>query len=137
MQGQKQVMREKEDPQRNFKTLGSKLLRDEADLVNSYCKRKGTTPSKLIRSILLKEINVSVPNNVAGNNVIKYKKEADTFSWSVLLDNSKIVEVISNMSPNYLEDLTGVFSEALAQRNFIIAKKKAKSVPVPAQILKK
>lgn len=63
----------------NFKTLGTRLSKHEAHLVESYCKRKGTTTSKFIRDILLKEINITVPNNIAGKNLIGYKKETDTF----------------------------------------------------------
>ena len=128
---------EKEDQQRNFKTLGTKLPRHEAVFIESYCKRKGITPSTLIRSLLLREINVPVPNNVAGKNIIAYKKETDTFSWSVILDSNKNVEVIANMSPQYLEDLQENMKIALEQRNSVINKKKTGSVAVPAEIVKK
>ena len=121
----------------NFKTLGTKLARHEADLVETYCRRKGTTPSKLIKGLLLKEINIAVPNNVAGKNIIEYKKETDAFSWKVKLDSTKTTEVIESMSPQYLEDLLEIISEAVIQRNSIINKKKTGSSAIPVELLKR
>ena len=121
----------------NFKTLGTKLSRHEADLIETYCKRKGTTPSKLMRDLLVKEINVPVPNNIAGRNTLLYNKETDTFSWSVTLDTGKSVEVIANMSPQYLEGLQENMKSALEQRNSVINKKKNGSVAVPTELVKK
>ena len=120
----------------DFKTLATRLSKHEADLVESYCKRKGITTSKFIKEILLKEINIGVPNNVAGHNIIEYKKERDSFSWSILLDNNEKTEIIEDMSPEYLENFDSVVEDALNQRNAIIGKKKNGSVAVPAAIMK-
>ena len=121
----------------SFKTLGTKLALFEADLVSTYCKRKGTTPSKFIRELLLREIQISVPNNVAGKNTIKYNKQNDTFSWRVELDTGEKSEVIETMSPAYLESLSETIKEALKQRDFAINKKQKNSTAVPSQLLNK
>lgn len=128
---------EREEPQRNFKTLGTKLPRHEAVPIETYCKSKGTTPSKLIRDLLIRETNAPVPNNVAGKNIITYNKDTDTFSWGVLLDNGKNVEVIANMSPHYLESLQENMNLALEQRNSVISKKRPGSVAVPTELVRK
>lgn len=121
----------------NFKTLGTKLSNYEADLVVSYCKRKGTTPNKFIKDLLLKEINISVPNNLAGRNIMRYNKETDTFSWSVLLDSNENCKVIDDMSPAYLESLSEIAKEAIKQRDFSINKKQKDSVAIPARMMRK
>ena len=120
----------------NFKTVGTKLSKPEAALVQQYCKRKGTSTSKLIREMLLKEIEISVPNNVAGKNIIDYKKKTDAFSWGVKLDDGEKSEIIENMSPEYLEELSENILKALTIRNALINKKKQSSVAVPTQLIK-
>ena len=119
----------------DFKTLGTRLSRHEADLIENYCKRKGITASKLIKELLLKEIDISIPNNLAGKNIIEYDKKRDSFSWSVLLDGNQKIEVISSVSPEYLENLFNVLKEGAEQRNVIINKKKQGSVAVPTKII--
>lgn len=47
-----------------YKSISSKLPRNEVNLFRDYCERKGVTPSSLIRELILKEIKVSVPINV-------------------------------------------------------------------------
>ncbi len=120
----------------NFKTLATKLSKHEAGLVQSYCERKGVTTSKFIHDIVLREINITVPNNVAGKNIIAYKKDADAFSWAVKLDSGETIEIISNMSPQYLEDMAAVFGKAIEQRNSVIKKKKPDSAAIPSELTK-
>lgn len=121
----------------NFKTLGTKLSKHEANLVESYCKRKGITPSKFIHDILMREINITVPNNIAGKNILNYHRETDTFSWFVKLDNGETIEIIANMSPQYLEDINLIFSKVIEQRNSVIEKKSNDSIAIPSKLLGK
>jgi len=120
-----------------FRTIATRVSQHEADLVVGYCKRKGTTPSKFIKRLLLNELNISVPNNIAGKNTIKYNKKDDTFSWLVTLDNGEKSEVIESMSPEYLEELLETINAAVKHRDFSINKKQNDSVAVPTQLLNK
>ena len=120
-----------------FKTLGVKLARHEASLVEDYCKRKDTTPSALIHEILLHEIKVPIPHYLAGNNFLKYNKSTDTFSWSVVLDTGEAVEIMPSVSPQFLETLQTAIKSGLENRNQLINKHKQDSAPVPTALLRK
>lgn len=124
---------EKKKPE--YKTIGTRLPTHEAILVELYCKRKGVTPSSLIRELLLKQIDISIPNNVAGNNMVTYNRENDTYSWSILLDNKETVEVIANMSTQYIEELSNKMNKAIQERNLLTDKRKLASVAIPGRLI--
>jgi hypothetical protein len=44
------------------------------------------------------------------------------------------VEVLADVSPQFIEDLTKTLSQALDERRTIIKQKKKESVPVPSRI---
>ncbi len=121
----------------NFRVISTRLSRGEALLVESYCTRKGVTISSLIRDLLLNEIKVPLPNNVAGRNVINYNKETDSFSWSIKLDNDDEITLIKNTSPSFIKELQEKLTVALNERDLIINKKENNSVPVPDNIIRR
>ncbi|MCX9075060.1 MAG: hypothetical protein OIN88_10460 [Candidatus Methanoperedens sp.] len=119
-----------------FGSISTKLSREEITLLKTYCEKKGVTPSAFIRSLIQRELKVSIPQNVAGKNRVHYNKERDTFSWSVDLDSGKVIEVMSDVSPGYLEDLSHILEQGLDERWTFIRKNKKDSVPVPSKILR-
>ena len=119
-----------------YKAIGAKLPIVEYLRIDQYCKKKGESASSLIRRLLLEEIKISVPYNVAGKNHFEYSKDRDTFSWSVLLDDEQKVEVLRNVSPEYLKDLQRVIDLALIERENAIKWKKEGSVAIPGKLLR-
>lgn len=119
-----------------FGSISTKLSREEITFLKSFCQRKGVTPSALIRSLIQRELEVPIPQNVAGKNRIHYNKERDTFSWFVELDTGKDMEVMRDVSPRFLEDLHEIVSRNLNERSGFIRKNNKDSVPVPSNILR-
>jgi len=119
-----------------YKSISSKLPIDELTRFKDYCERKGTTPSYLIRELIKKEIEVPIPHSVAGKNKIRYNKERDNFTWSVVLDIGEESEVLSNVSPEFLENLLNMVDMGLEERFTFLNKIKDDSVPVPSNILR-
>lgn len=119
-----------------FGSISTKLSREEITFLKSFCERKGVTPSAFIRSLIQRELEIPIPQNVAGKNRIHYNKERDTFSWFVELDSGKDMEVMKDVSPMFLEDLHEIVSRSLSERSGFIGKNNTDSVPVPSNILK-
>jgi hypothetical protein len=120
-----------------FKSVSSKLSRDEVTLLKAYCERKGKTTSSFIREIILRELKVPIPSSVAGKNRIDYNREIDKFVWAVDLDNEEDFTVLENVSADFLEDLKNVISFALDERDALIGKKNENSVAVPSRFLRR
>lgn len=119
-----------------YKSISSKLPMDELTLFKDYCERKGTNPSALIRELILKEIEVSVPINVAGRNKISYDKENDNFNWSVELDNGNSSVILSKISLEFLEDLNNEINNAFDFRSSTILKEHNGSVAIPSNFMR-
>ena len=119
-----------------FKSVSSKLSRDEVTLLKAYCERKGKTTSSFIREIILRELEIPMPSSVAGKNRIDYDREIDRFRWAVDLDSEEDFTVLENVSVDFLEDLKDVISRALDERAALLGKKNKNSVTVPSRFLK-
>lgn len=118
-----------------FKSISSKVSRNEFTLINDYCRKKGITISSLIRELLLKEINLTIPHHIAGSNIILYNKEKDNFNWNIKLDNGINIEIIKNISIKFLEDLEEKITKELKFRESLIKKTRRDSIPVPSSML--
>ena len=120
-----------------FKSVSSKISREEFTQLSDYCKKKGITVSSLIHNLLLQEIKIPIPHNVSGKNNIEYNAAKDNFTWSVILDDGSVIEVMKNISPRYLENLNDIISRELEKRDSITKKKNKDSVPVPGGLLRR
>ena len=120
-----------------FKSVSAKMPIHEVNLFKAFCEKKGISPAGLIRELILREMDVPIPHNMAGRNRIVYNKERDTFNWLVELDIGKETDVMRDVSSGYLEDLHAVISSGLDERSAFIGKNEEDSVPVPSGILKR
>ncbi len=120
-----------------FKSVSAKMPMNEITLFKAFCEKKGVSPASLIRDLILRELEVPVPHTVAGKNKITYDKESDRFIWSVMMDNGEDVEVLRNVSPDFLEELQDMIHQGLEERASFIGRMKKDSVPVPSGILRR
>jgi len=119
-----------------FKSVSAKLSMEEVTLFKVFCKKKGVTPAALIKELILRELKVPIPHNVAGKNTIRYEKEKDKFIWSIELDNGKKIDVMKDISPEFLEDLQKIISDEIDNRSAFIGKREKDSVSIPSTILR-
>lgn len=124
-------------PSEDFKSISAKISRQEFTLVDGYCDKKGITPSSLIRELLMREIEIAVPHNVAGKNMIKYDKEKDNFSWSITLDDNTLIEIIKNVPAEYFQQLQDEINDALNSRTVSIKKTKKDSIAIPSNLTRR
>ena len=120
-----------------YRSISAKLPINELTMFKSYCEKKGVSPASLIRELILKEMKITVPNTIAGKNKIKYDKKIDVFVWSIELDNGEHIDVLKNVSPEFIENLLDIIKLGLGERNSFIQKKKENSVSVPSDILRR
>jgi hypothetical protein len=120
-----------------YRTVSTKLPSNELTLFRAHCEKKGVAPAFLIKELILKEMKIAVPHTLAGKNIIGYVKKSDSFSWSVELDTGERVEVLRNVSPQFVEHLQKTITLGLGERSTFMCKKKEDSVPVPSAILRR
>lgn len=117
-----------------YRTVSAKLPVDELTMFKAHCEKKGVTPANLLRELILKEMKISIPHTIAGRNKIIFDKKTDTFIWSIKTDTNQEIEVLSNISPSFIENLESTFELGINERNSFIQKRKRKSIPIPTSI---
>ena len=105
-------------------------------MLKAFCEKKGTTPAALIRDLILRELEVPIPHTVAGKNRVVYDKKRDVFNWFIELDSGDESEVLRDVSPEFLEDISDILTGCLEERSVFIGRKKKDSVPVPSNLLR-
>jgi len=123
--------------QNYFKSMSAKVTAIEHKLINDYCNNKGTTPSKLIKRLLLSEIESTDPNYLAGKNVFEYNKSKDNYSWIIELDDDRKIKIEDNLSIEYIQNLKEELDKLIFERKEMIRYKKNSSIAIPKTILKK
>ena len=119
-----------------YRTVSTKLPSDESTMFRAHCEKKGVTPANLIRDLILREMKITVPNTIAGRNRIMYERNRDAFTWSIILDDGRKIQILQNISPYFVEDLNEKLNSALGERYAFINKKKGDSVPIPSTIVR-
>ncbi len=120
-----------------YRTASTKLPSTELSLFRAHCDKKGVTPANLIRTLILAEMKITVPNFMAGKNKIKYNKAADTYVWSILLDTEKEIPILEHVSPWFLSNLNQTIQRCLEERDTFIQKTKDGSVPIPSEFFRR
>ncbi len=119
-----------------YRTISTKLPNDEHTLFKSFCEKKGVSPASLMRDLILREMKIPLPHHVAGNNNITYDKKTDKFNWSVKLDSGEEIEVLNDISPEYIRDLKNKIELTDKDRSSFLRKQKTDSVAVPNGLIK-
>ena len=121
----------------DFKTISCRMKKEETILLDDYCKKNKTNYSKLlieiVRDILDKEKKKKL---LAGENKIAYNNDRDNFSWLIELDNGE-EKFISNLSKEFLENLSEKINNVLLERKEILEQKKESSVAVNQELINK
>ena len=99
------------------------------------CKNEGTN----VNAKLKESIDFSLKGQKryfhAGKNKIVYDQAHNLFSWKVLIDTEKLVEVTKNLSDEFLRNLRQEIDKALQERDDWIHNRQSDSVPIPTELL--
>lgn len=116
----------------DYRTISVRLPRQEFIDFNKICNK---THSSKLRDLINKEIKNSSKNNfLSGINKLRYDKLNNSFSWFVQLDSGKEIEVLSNLSQDFLKNIQNEIQEAIKQRNEWVHQTKKDSVDIPKEL---
>lgn len=132
-------MNNKTEPtrQQENKTVLAKLSREEFSRFQNYCEKKEKSINAVIKGLILDEVDNPANSNIAGKNIFLYNQGNDSFTWRLLLDDRSEVDLIKDVSVQYLEQLFDGLREAMSERNIHLKRKNKGSVPVPTKLMKK
>ena len=121
---------------KNYVPRTVKLEKEDNDRLMKVCGLNNASISTFMRTAILEKLNSGVISNVAGKNKIQYDSGNDTFTWMVLLDDGKEVEVLRSLSVDFLQNLTSGIEFELRKRDELVRKKQKDSVAIPKGLVK-
>lgn len=119
---------------KNYVPRTVKLEKVTNDRLEKVCQLNNTQVSKFMREAILEKLNSGAVSNVAGQNIIHYDSSKDTFTWTVKLDDGKEIEVLQNLSSEFIQDLSNNMQFELNKRDELLKKKQKNSVAIPKSL---
>ncbi|MBU4086253.1 MAG: hypothetical protein KKB21_01610, partial [Nanoarchaeota archaeon] len=120
---------------KGYTSLSARLPKVDASLYKLFCEKLGTNTSKRLRQLIMLDLKKPARPVLSGINKIKYDKVHNSFDWFVQLDNGKEVEVLNDLSAEFLKNFQQEIQEAIKERNEWIHQSKPGSVDVPGELV--
>ena len=122
---------------KNYVPRTVKLEKEDNERLMHICRLNQIDVSTFMRSAILEKLNSGAVSNVAGRNKITYNSSNDTFTWAVQLDDGKDIEVLRNLSLEFMQDLIKNILIELNSRESLLKKSKKLSVAIPKGLVKR
>ena len=118
----------------DYRTISVRLPRQEVIDFDKLCS---DTHSAKLRELINKEIQKGSKSKfLSGKNKIMYKKASNTFAWLVQLDSGQEVEVLDNLSLEFLKNFQNEIQEAIKERNEWVHNINPNSVDISYELVK-
>jgi|SRR3989338_9481750 len=119
------------------KVVMAKLPREDFIRLQKHCGVKGESINSVIRKAIKSEIEEPIPHMISGKNLFSYNKYKDNFSWQVIMDNGLTIDIESDLSYEFVAQMSGELRKAVDERNTYIKKEAKESVAIPSKIVRK
>ena len=120
---------------KEYVSISTRLPFKDAVHLKLICNRLNIPPSEYIRELIKKNIDSPTKKFLAGKNIMEYDKTNNSFSWLVELDSEREIEVLNNLSGEFLTNLKKAIDKALQDRNEWIDQSKSGSVDIPVELV--
>lgn len=127
----KEFMKESKE----YVSVSTRLPLTDAVFLKLVCHKKEIAPSEYIRDLIKKSMHSPKNHFVAGKNIIRYNKTNNSFLWYVQLDSGEEIEVLKNISLDFLKSIDLQIQEAIKYRNEWIHQGKQDSVDIPVELV--
>lgn len=121
---------------KNYVPRTVKLEKEQNDRLEKICQLNNTQVSTFVRDAILEKLNSGAVSNIAGQNKIHYNSSNDTFTWIVKLDDEKEIEVLRNLSGEFIQDFFNNMQFEINKRTELLKKKQKNSVAVPKSLIR-
>lgn len=122
---------------KNYVPRTVKLEKENNDRLEKVCELNHTKVSTFMREAILEKLNAGAVSNIAGTNAIHYNSSRDTFTWTAKLDTGEEIEVLQDLSQEFMQDLLNKIQFELNKRNETLKKKNKTSVAMPRKLVRK
>lgn len=122
---------------KDYKPVTTKLELKDFNRLNKTCELNKSKVSEYVRESVLSNLNSGAISHIAGKNEIDYNPKKNNFVWKVVLDNGEEIEILKDISGDFVKDLFEQLKLQLKKQEEILGKKNKKSVAVPRGLIRR
>ncbi len=108
---------------------------DKGKAFESQCENEGTNVNAKLKELIDSSLRGQKRYFSAGENKIRYSKSNNNFSWLAKLDSGQEIEVLKNLSDDFLKNLKKEIDQAMQERNDWVHQTNPDSVQISREIL--
>lgn len=123
-------------PIQKTKVFRVKVDLDKGNVFEDLCKNEKTNINAKLKDLIDSSLKGNKRYFISGINKIKYNKTNNNFSWIVQLDSGQEIEILNNLSDDFLKNLKKEIDKAIQERNEWVHQIKLDSVNIPEEIIR-
>ena len=117
---------------KTWKTTSVRLNEEESNALRIYCEREGLTKNKLIRELVLKEIESilvtdALPEGhgipILGEHIFKYNADKDNFTWQLDRGTQGVNVLCEDVTIKFLQHLNEQLTKSIECQKKIVGDK--------------
>ena len=108
---------------------------DKGKAFENQCENEDTNVNAKLKGLIDNSLRGQKRYFSAGENKIKYSKSNNNFSWWVQLDSGQEIEILKNLSDDFLKNLKNEIDKAMQERNDWVHQTHSDSTQIPNEIL--
>ncbi|MCL5018669.1 MAG: hypothetical protein M1416_02815 [Candidatus Pacearchaeota archaeon] len=120
---------------KDYISVSTKLPTTDLISFKNHCIKLNLTISERIRDLIMQDISKPSKQFLSGINEIQYNKLNNNFSWIVHLDSGKKVNVLNNLSLDFLRNLQIQIQESIKERNSWVHNINPDAVDIPKELI--
>ncbi|MFA5070912.1 MAG: hypothetical protein WC511_00905 [Candidatus Pacearchaeota archaeon] len=120
---------------KDYIAVSTKLPTTDLISFKNHCTKLNLTISERIRDLIMQDISKPSKQFLSGINEIQYNKLNNNFSWLVHLDSGKKVNVLNNLSLDFLKNLQIQIQESIKERNSWVHNINPDAVDIPKELI--
>lgn len=124
-----------EIPIQKTKVFRVKTSFEKGTIFENQCKNENTNVNAKLNQLIEQSLKGQKKYFEAGRNKISYNHVNNSFSWFAQLDSGKNIEILDNLSDDYLKNLKQEIEKALQERNDWVHNVHSDSVDIPGELV--
>ena len=122
-------------PIQKTKVFRVKTSLDKGTAFEEQCKKENTNINAKLNYLIESSLRGQKRYFFSGKNIINYNKLHNNFSWLVQLDSGKEIEILKDLSDEFLKNLKKEIEKALQERNDWVHNRQSDSVGIPRELI--
>ena len=124
-----------ENPMQRNRIFQVKVPLEKGREFENVCKNEEKTVNAKLRELIEDSLKGQKRYFLSGKNKVEYDKTKDKFVWIVELDDGKQIQVLNDLSIDFLNNVKEEILKSTIERQNWIGERKTSSVSIPKNLI--